>query len=73
MLPWKPEFQSYQHQNLMQLFLSSDNVSHEILSRLAIWYKRYTHLKLWTDDNGRRRTTEHWHINSSLEPLAQVS
>ena len=30
MLPWKPEFQSDQPQNLMQPFPPSDNASHEI-------------------------------------------
>ena len=54
MLPWTPEFQPDVPQNLMQPFPPPDNASHKIWSRLAIWYKRYTYLKLWTDDDGLR-------------------
>ena len=57
MLPWQPEFQSDLPENLMQpshypLPTPPDNASHEIRSRLAIWYQKYTYLKVWTDDGG---------------------
>ena len=59
MLPWKLEFQFDQPQNFMQPF-----PPHLIMLHIKFdqdWpacIKDILNLKLWTDDNGRRRTTD---------------
>ena len=60
LLPWKPEFWSNLHQNLMQPFPHSSDATHKIWSGLTSWLQRYTSLKVWTTttDDGRRRTDD---------------
>ena len=50
MLPWQPEFQSNQPKTPMQPFPLPGYDLHEILLKFANWLKRYTSLKVWTED-----------------------
>ena len=49
LLPWKPEFQSYLFQNLMQSIPHPNDASDKISLRLAHWLQRYLSLKMFTD------------------------
>ena len=49
LLPWKPEFQSYLVQNLMQSIPHPNDASDKICIRLAHWLRRYLSLKMFTD------------------------
>ena len=46
---WKPEFQSYLVQNLMQSIPRPNDASDKIWLRLAHWLWRYSSLKMFTD------------------------
>ena len=48
-MPWKPEFQSYLVQNLMQSIPHPNDASDKIWLRLAHWLRRYSSLKMFTD------------------------
>ena len=48
LLPWKPEFQSYLVQNLMQSIPHPNDASDKIWLRLAHWLRRYSSLKMFT-------------------------
>ena len=48
LLPWKPEFQSYLVQNLMQSIPHPNDASDKIWLRLAHWLLRYSSLKMFT-------------------------
>ena len=58
LLPRKPEFWSNLPHNLMQPFPHHSDATHKICSRLANWLRRYSSLKVWTTEHGRRRTDD---------------
>ena len=58
MLPWKPEFQSYLVQNLMQSIPHPNDASDKIWLRLAHWLRRYSSLKMFTHGPTDARTPD---------------
>ena len=56
LLPWKPEFQPYLVQNLMQSIPHPNDGSDKIWLRLVHWLRRYSSLKMFTHGrtHGRR-------------------
>ena len=55
---WKPEFQSYLVQNLMQSIPHPNDASDKIWLRLAHWLRRYSSLKMFTDPRTHARTPD---------------
>ena len=70
LLPWRPEFQSYLVQNLMQSIPHPNDASDKIWLRLALWLRRYSSLKMFTDARTPDRPV---YYKLTFEPSAQVS
>ena len=66
LLPWKPEFQSYLVQNLMQSIPHPNDASYKIWLRLAHWLRRYSSLKLLTHGRTHGRRIDRYTISSPL-------
>ena len=65
-MPWKPEFQSYLVQNLMQSIPHPNDASDKIWLRLAHWLRRYSSLKMFTDARTDGRRIDRYTISSPL-------
>ena len=70
LLPWKPEFQSYLVQNLIQSIPHPNDASDKIWLRL----RRYSSLKMFTDTQTDTQTTARLvYYKLTNEPSPQVS
>ena len=66
---WRPSW-SCDLDHLYKLsFPLAKEAAHKILLRLAKWFQRRRHLKLWTEDDDRPWVS----YKLTYEPLAQVS